>query len=96
LTEVNVVMDLEKEKDARPQTPANLKEKEDVVGSASTWGSRRLEQFQISLDQERYLDLKDVVDPKWFDFSTNPTLEKGTPRSERWLTSKTSKRAKTS
>jgi hypothetical protein len=95
LTEVNVVMDLEKEKDARPQTPANLKDKVDVVGSASTWGSRQLEQFEITLDQEVYLDLKDVIDPKWFDFSTNPTLEKGNPPHGRWLTSTTSKRAKT-
>jgi hypothetical protein len=69
-------MDLEKEKDARPQTPANSKEKVDVVGSASTWGSRRLEQFRIQLDQDKHLNMTDVIDAKWFDLSTDAQLKK--------------------
>jgi hypothetical protein len=69
-------MDMEKEKDARPRTPKNSKEKVDVVGSASTWDSRQLEKFMIEFDQKEYLDLKDIIDPKWFDFSANTELKK--------------------
>ena len=68
-------MDQENIKAEQPSTPQNPIIKEEFVGSASTWGSKELNRFNIELDQTTPLNLKDIIDEKWFNFSESAKLD---------------------
>lgn len=72
-----VVMDAAEEKENRPITPSNSRNRgngSDLVGSGSTWGAKERARFRIKTGQ--VVDVREFIEDKWFDFHTLDEMQR--------------------